>query len=262
MLKRMLGLTALVALAMFFSVSSSAQDQVYVGIAQDGAPAVGTEEPCIANNCVFYAGDFDANGPNPNGLWNNHNTLFGITGTVYVPVSVPKKFKGAKGRTDWNVQGLFTNQLMHSFFGGFAVSSVDWSIVQGVAAGGTPNHGNFTTICSGTGMATLTPTGRGLFGSIYQEQTILITGISCPILEFGQYWMTVLPTTPDLAYLSDVEDVTPANQEGPGSEPVDESFFYSPGFPFQFNSFTPTTTVCFSVGCDRFSVGVVGVATH
>lgn len=259
-MKRMLVLTALVvALAMFFSVSSSAQ-QIYAGIAQDGAPAVGTEEPCIANNCVMYAGDFDANGPNPDGLWNNKNTLFNITGVIYVPVSVPKKFKGAKGKTDWSVQGLFTNELMHSFFGGLAVSSVDWSIVQGVNAGGSPNHGSFTTICSGTGQATLTPTGRTFIFGFYQEQTILITGISCPILEFGQYWMTVLPTTQNLAYLSDVEDNTPTNAQGPGSEPVDQSFFFSPSFGF--NTFTDTTIVCGGVGCDSFSVGVVGVTTH
>lgn len=260
MLKRMLGLTALVvALAMFLPVSSSAQ-QVYVGLAQDGAPAVGTEEPCIANNCVMYAGDFDPNGPNPNGLWNNHNTLFGITGVVYVPVFVPKKFKGAKGRTDWNVQGLFTNQQMLDITGGgLFVSSVAWSIVQGVAAGGNPTKNSVTTICSGVGTPSLTPTGRIAFG-IYKEETILVTGVSCPIIETGQYWMTVVPTTENLAYLSDVEDVTPTNAEGPGSEPVDQSFFYSPSFGF--STFTDTTTVCGTIGCDSFSVGVVGVSTH
>jgi hypothetical protein len=259
-MKKMLGLTALVvALAMFFSVSSSAQ-QIYVGIAQDGAAAVGTEEPCIANNCVMYAGDFDPNGPNPNGLWNNKNTLFGITGVVYVPVSVPKKFKGAKGKTDWNVQGLFTNQQMLDLTGGgLAVGNIDWSIVQGVAAGGSPNHGGFTTICSGSGMGTLTPTGRIAFG-IFIEETILVTGVSCPIIEAGQYWMTLVPTTQNLAYLSDVEDNTPTNQQGPGSEPVDQSFFYSPSFGF--NSFANTSNVCGFIGCDSFSVGVVGVTTH
>lgn len=263
MVKRVLGSTALVAvLVAFFCLSAAASSrQVYIGRAQAGPAApVGTEEPCISNPCVFYAGDFDPNGPNPDGLWNGNVTTAGITATVYVPFTVPKKYKGAKGKTDWNVQGLFVNeQMLDITGGGYSASSVDWSIVQGVTAGGNPNGSQVKTICSGTGTPTLTPTGRVAF-DVYIEYTILVTGISCPTLEHGSYWMTVLPTTPDLAYLSDVEDSTPANAEGPGTEPVDQSYFYSPYFGF--NSFSNTTTVCGSVGCDEFSVGVVGTAVH
>ena len=263
MVKGIVSSTALVAaLCACLSVSALAQKpQVYRGLAQAGPAApVGTEEPCIANPCVFYAGDFDAAGPNPNGLWNSNSTLIGISGTTYVPFFVPKKYKGAKGKTDWNVQGLFINEQMLDAFGvGIAVSSVDWSIVQGVASGGNPSGGQVKTICSGTGTPSLTATGRVAFGS--PEYTILITGISCPTLETGTYWMTMLPTTEDIGYLSDVEDSTPANAEGPGSEPVDSSYFYAPDFGF--NSFTATApTVCGGIGCDSFSVGVVGLATH
>lgn len=257
-MKRVFVCTALfAALAVMFCLPIPAQaQQVYVGIAQDGAAAVGTEEPCIANPCLMYAGDFDQNGPNPNGLWNNSSALFGITGAVYVPFDVPKKFKGAKGKTDWNVQGLFTNEQM-AF--GLSSSSVSWAIVQGVNSGGNPNGGAVKTICSGTGTPTLTATGRIAFG-FFIEETILTTGISCPILEAGTYWMAYVPNVPGLAYLSDVEDNTPANLEGPGTEPADMSFFYSPSFGF--GSFTPTTQVCGNIGCDKFSVGVVGLATH
>jgi len=245
------------ALSLMFCLSIAAQgQQVYQGVAQDGAAQVGTEEPCILNSCLMYAGDFDANGQNPNGLWNNNSQLFGIEGAVYVPINVPKKFKGAKGKTDWNVQGFFTNELM-AF--GIAVQSVNWAVVQGVAAGGNPNGGQVKTICSGTGTATLTATGRNLFG-FYTEETILLTGASCPILEAGEYWLAFVPTARGLAYLSDVEDNTPMNAVGPGTEPIDQSFFVSSFFGFP--NFTDAVAVCGNFGCDRFSVGVVGSATH
>ena len=263
MVKRMFCSTALVAaLVTFLSLSAAAQKrQVYIGMAQAGPAApVGTEEPCIANPCVMYAGDFDPAGPNPNGLWNSNNTGLGLEAATYVPFFVPKKYKGANGKTDWNVQGLFMNEQMYDLFGtGLAVSSVDWAILQGVAAGGNPTGGQVKTICSGTGTPTLTPTGRIAFG-FYIEETILLTGTSCPTLETGTYWMYFLPTTTNLAYLSDVEDSTPANAEGPGTEPADDSFFV--GAAFGFSSFSPTTTVCGSIGCDAFSVGVVGTAIH
>jgi hypothetical protein len=258
MMQKILRCSALVmALSLMFCLSIGAQgQQVYQGVAQDGALPVGTEEPCILNQCLMYAGDFNANGQNPNGLWNNNSLLFGIRGAVYVPVVVPKKFKGAKGKTDWNVQGFFTNELM-AF--GTGVQSVDWAVVQGVAQGGNPSGGQVKTICSGTGSATVTPTGRNLFG-FYFEQTILLTGASCPIIENGQYWLTFVPTAQGLAYLSDVEDNTPMNAQGPGTEPVDQSFFVSSFFGFP--TFSGTVAVCGNFGCDSFSVGVVGSATH
>lgn len=259
-MKKVFAPTALIAaLTMMFCLSPAVQaQQIYMGIAQDGAAAVGTEEPCILNSCLLYAGDFNFNGQNPNALWNNNSLAFGISGTVYVPFTIPKKFKGAKGKTDWNVQGLFMNELMGDVGLGIRVDSVSWSIVQGVASGGNPSGGQVKTICSGTATPTLTPTGRSGFGLV--EETILITGISCPILENGSYWMTMLPTTHGLAFLSDVEDNSPANAQGPGSEPADQAFFISPFFGF--TSFSDTATVCGNIGCDSFSVGVIGSAVH
>ena len=66
----------------------------------------------------------------------------------------------------------------------------------------------------------------------------MVTGIACPILEAGTYWMTLVPTSEDLAYLSDVEDDTPANAQGPGTEPVDQSLFLCSEH-FGVNSFEP-----------------------
>jgi hypothetical protein len=251
-----------VALCAFLSLPAMAQRaKVFNGKFQAGAAATGTEEPCIVNTCLFYAGDFDNNGPNPNGLWNGNNTTFGLTGTVYVPFTIPKDYKGASGKTDWNVQGLFVNEQMYDLTGaGYSATSADWSIVQGVVANGIPTSSKVKTICSGTAVPTLIPTGRIAYG-VYPEYTILVTGIGCPILEAGTYWMTLVPTTEDEAYLSDVEDDTPPNAEGPGTEPVDDSFFYAPQFGVY--SFEPAApNACATDGCDRFSAGVIGTAVH
>ena len=263
MTKRVFGSTALLsALLTVFCFSNIAQaQQKFVGEAKPGNPPVGTEEPCILNSCLLYAGDFDAAGQNPNGLWNGTNTLFNITGTVYIPITIPKKFKGAKGKTDWQVGGLFVNTLAEDLGLGIGVNSVSWSIVQGtVAEGGNPNGNQVKTICSGTGMPTVTPTGRSGFG--LPEVTILITGISCPILENGSYWMTLVPTSPAIMFLSDVEDNSPTNIQGPGTEPADLSFFVSSFFGFPNFANTTDIAVCGNIGCDSFSAGVVGVAVH
>jgi len=259
MFKKMFGFSALLAAILCLSTAGQAQ-QKYMGLAQAGAPPVGTEEPCILNPCLMYAGDFDFNGQNPNGLWNGTNSVFNITGTVYIPVFVPKKFKGAKGKTDWAVQGLFVNTLMEDVGLGIGVSSVSWSIVQGVAENGNPTGGQVKTICSGTGVPSVVPTGRSGFG--LPEVTILLTGVNCPILENGSYWMTFVPTTVAIPFLSDVEDNSPANIQGPGSEPTDLSFFVSSFFGVPNFANTTDAVVCGTLGCDAFSAGVVGTAVH
>lgn len=262
MKKRMLWSTALgSALMVFLSLSAVAQapSRMHPGSVRAATGvASGTEEPCISNHCLFYAGDFDANGPNPSGQWNGYNPLFGgVDGTVYVPFTVPKGYSGARGKTDWSVQGLFVNELLQDDFGlGIEVTSADWSIVQGIAQNGFPVGGKMITICSGTAVPTVTPTGRSGFGA--SEYTILVTGIACPTLEAGTYWMTLVPTTPDEAYLNNVEDNTPAHAAGPGEEPADDSFYYSEFFSFL--SFQPVAPlIC---NCDKFSAGMIGMATR
>jgi hypothetical protein len=262
MVKRVFGSTVLVAALLTVILSGVAQaQQVHMGEAKPGGPPVGTEAPCILNPCLMYAGDFNFNGQNPNALWNGTNTVFNITGVVYIPITILKKFKGARGKTDWQVGGLFVNELMEDIGLGTGVTSVSWSIVQGgVAEGANPNGSQVKTICSGTGTPTVTPTGRSGFG--LPEVTILITGISCPILENGSYWMTLVPTSQAIFFLSDVEDNSPVNIQGPGTEPVDLSFFVSNAFGFPNFANTTDATVCGNFGCDSFSAGVVGIAVH
>ena len=261
MVKKLFGLASVVVALLLFAGVLQAQ-QVHMGVAQAGVPPVGTEEPCILNPCLMYAGDFDINGQNPNGLWNGNNTVFNILGTVYIPITVPKKFKGAKGKTDWQIGGLFVNELVEDLGLGTSIGPATWSIVTGnVAEGGNPNNGQVKTVCSGTAAPTVTPTGRSGFG--LPEVTVMVTGISCPTnLENGSYWMTLVASSPAVLFVSDVEDNSPTNIQGPGSEPADLSFFVS--IPFGFPNFANTTdtAVCGNIGCDSFSAGVIGVAVH
>lgn len=240
--------------------SAFAQSASATNTTQQGVQPPGTEYPCNIYPCLFYAGDFDPNGPNPNGLW-DQVANFGVTidGTAWVPFQIPKKEAGAKGKTDWNVTGLFAN--MQNFPSPSATQAT-WSIVQGVSEGGNP--GGVKVFCSGTSPVTTTATGRFAF-NFYTEYTYLVTGIStCPTLDKGVYWMTLVPQ-PSQAYeqnyLSDVEDNSPPNIQGPGTEPVDNSFFTSTFFGFSNFTAPTNATLCGTVGCDAFSVGVIGVAT-
>ncbi len=238
-------------------------------------------QPTYCSPCLFYGGDYDGSGPNPNGLYNG-NTI--ASATVYVPFTIPSKPKG-----DWSVTGMFANiqyypstAVTGAGYGPFAVD-VLWSISTGLVAGSPPP----TPICSGTdtytdaGASELTFTGRIAFG-LYGEYTtpVTIAAGSCPALEEakkkgGPYWLSVvpecnstdacpLPIGEELTYLSDAEDggATGLAPEAYGpAEPWDASFFFSPGFGFP--NLVPlggtNTTVCGGTsGCDRFSSGVEG----
>lgn len=265
------------ALLLVFSGLAAAQNNggsknippvIQTTLAQDGPLApVGTEEPCIANPCLFYAGDFDQAGPNPNGLFNGVDNFFGLTinATVWTPVNVPKKFKGAKGKTDWSVTGLFGNTQDASNPTASSTTG-NWAIVQGVVAGQPVSSA--TVVCSASNSPmTTTPTGRIAFG-FFVEYTNVVAVSGCPTLEAGTYWMAVQPI--DLTnsagfqetFLSDVEDNTPHNAEGPGTEPTDLSYFTSPFFGFPDFTLANSAQVCGGIGCDAFSVGVIGTATH
>ena len=274
MARNILFASALVALLSLSAIAQTgARPPIQIPIQQVGRLQVGTEEPCILNQCLFYAGDFDPNGPNPNGLWNQVANFSGLTidGTVWVPFTVPKKFKGAKGKTDWAVSGLFVNLQNYP---SVSATEATWSIVQGVTAGGSTTGGQVKVICSGTSGVTTTPTGRVAFG-LYVEQTYVVTGITgCgndktgTNLEAGTYWLTLVPQVsapPDgfeYNYMSDVEDNSPSNIQGPGTEPIDQSYFTSAFFGLSNFTATNSASVCGSVGCDEFSAGVIGTAVH
>jgi hypothetical protein len=239
----------------------------------------GGTPPAYCNPCLFYGGDFDPSGPEPNGLYNGNTAS---SATVYVPFTISK---GAKAVT---VTGLFANieyypstAVFGAGNGPYATDAL-WSISTGVAAGDLPGAPPESILCSGTdtyadnGASELTFTGRVAFG-LYGEYTTSVQVNGCPALTgpksgspsgTATYWITVVPECTgscspsgfELSYLSDAEDGG-ASGRAPeawgSSEPWDESFFVAPDFGFVF--FTPAGVACgVGFGCDRFSVGVIG----
>ena len=183
-------------------------------------------QPSYCSPCLFYSGDSDPNNPNANGLWDNNSSYFGINGVIYTPFQVNAK----KG---WNVTGLGGNIEMYP--SPPTLAGQDWSIVTGVAAGGTP--GTTTVLCSGTDSSpVITDTGRLFFG-LYEEFNVASHVSGCPVLKRGKkkhptiYWQTnpVDTSTLQLAYESNVPDSPPPGACGPAA-PLDQSFFYGPSF--------------------------------
>lgn len=218
-----------------------------------------------AESCLFYGGDFFVNpvGSNlANGLANE--TTLEIGGAPYgaatwVPFTVP-------AGQNWLVGGLFSNN--QSTFGVLdqaplqPTSAAYWAINEGVTAG---NAG--TTIVSGTSAATVMPTGRSAFGD--NEFTVEVKGAGFGfVLSPGTYWMAVVPICSNPAdpycegsfFVSDVEYVnsTPANAYGP-AEPQDASYLDSPYFGLSFDPANGELGACGGIGCDAFSVGVLGI---
>jgi len=196
-------------------------------------------QPTYCSPCLFYAGDSDPSNFNADGLWDNNSSYFGINGIIYTPFT-PVKIGKCGGKCAWLISGIGGNIEMYPFPP--TIDSVAWSLVKGVAAGGTP--GSTTTICSGTDSApTITDTGRLFFG-LYEEFNVTAsTGGACkvkPSKKTPIVWQTNQVNTSvfQLAYESNVPDSPPPNAFGP-AEPVDQSYFYSPAFGFP--SFTNTT---------------------
>jgi len=61
--------------------------------------------PAFCKPCLFYAGDFDSDASDANGLANEVDIIVSTGAAVYAPFIVPK------GKT-WTVTGLFTDNLM------------------------------------------------------------------------------------------------------------------------------------------------------
>jgi len=202
-------------------------------------------QPSYCQPCLFYAGDFDSNNANENGLA-NENTLLVSDTTTYVPFRVP-------GSTVWKVSGLFTNNLADGYEG-IDPQQATWSIVAAMSEG---NAGK--VLASGTASASFTATGRNGFG--FNEYTVLVHMTQSVNLSAGQYWMSVVPQCTNGSNSNcDVAQYfvsnTPGNNRYGIHEPVNQSFFDSDYFGFNYANACEVT----SIGCAEFSVGVLGKA--
>jgi len=203
--------------------------------------------PSYCKPCLFYAGDFSPKAAKANALFNGYSEVG--EGQVFVPFTVPAKHT-------WTVTGALANVLTNAT--SLQPVGTPWAIWTGVSQGkaGTQVGG-----CRNN--ATMSPTGRNAFG--YNEYTYLIKAPrTCYVkLTAGTYWLTLMPQNTVnyfSFYLSDVETVPAPHQWGP-PEPMDQSYANSPTFG---TNYTPTWGQdfggCAGVGCDRFSVGLLGTS--
>ena len=128
---------------------------------------------------LFYAGDFDPNNGNANGLANENDGI--VSGNPYGSATF-QNFIIPNGQ-NWTIHGLFSNDLMS-----ITPGQAYWEIRSGVSEG---NGG--TLLFSGTGTDIVTPTGRSGFG--FTEFNNLVSGLNIN-LGPGTYWMTVVPLAP------------------------------------------------------------------
>lgn len=208
--------------------------------ALSGQSAVGQAGPvagsCPNNDCIFYGGDGDPNSSLADGLWQNNSSFFNIDGRVYSPFVVFPKTGKCGGKCAWGVDGLFANieYYPNQSVAGvpIMINSVNWAIVTGVAAGGSP--AGVTTVCSGSDSNfVLTPTGNIYFG-FYEEDATTVHVAGCTLKGKGktgtEYWMLVQPQTGPVEQLA-YESNSPSNANAIGNpEPVDDSWFYGPAF--------------------------------
>ena len=131
--------------------------------------------------CLFYAGDFNPNDPNANGLANENDAIVG--GNPYGAATYQNfVYQGGP------ILGLFTNNLSQ-----LTPESGYWEIRSGVAEG---NGG--VLIASGVAVGQnflQTPTGRGAFGYDEVTDAVLIPPMSLQPSE--TYWFAVVPLCPN-----------------------------------------------------------------
>lgn len=201
--------------------------------------------PGYCTPCLYYSGDFDSAGPNPDGLLNGNMSLVPLA-RIFTPFTVPS------GHT-WYVNGLLINTLSISNTGTHTPKRAGWSIWTGVSAGVAG-----TLIYAGANKATFAPTGRTLSG-VYTEFTVKMA-LNQPIaLAAGTYFLNVTPQCTNsstcsgqLFYETDVEDALPAHRHGPPSIEDDSFLEYSGNSSY----YVAATTQ--GAGLDLFSFGIEG----
>jgi hypothetical protein len=198
--------------------------------------------PSFCKPCLFYAGDFDSNASDANGLANEFDIIVSTGAAVYAPFIVPK------GKT-WTVTGLFTDNFLSLTRLYPAISP--YEIRKGIPPAGG-NGG--TLVCHGKKHATLIPTVNNGFNYIWATKVENIKGCRLPA---GKYWMSVVPYCTNVDNCNDWRGFE-ANDDGFMNhrygplEPANNSFFNSVFFGAVWEPSKEQQT------SSRFSDGVEG----
>lgn len=201
--------------------------------------------PKYCKPCLFYAGDFDSNASDANGLANEFDLIVSTGAAVYTPFIVPK------GKT-WTVTGLFTNNFM---LGGWVLDPpvIPYEIRKGIPATGGDGG---KIVCHGKKHGTLVVVITD-YASILAS---IVDNIKACRLPAGKYWMSVVPYCTNVndgactngyrAFLSN-DDGAMTHRYGP-LEPANDSFFNSKFYGAHWDPSSKWQT------SKRFSVGVEG----
>src|SRR6202035_2603085 len=200
--------------------------------------------PSYCKPCLFYAGDFDSNASDANGLANEVDVIVSTGAAVYTPFVVPK------GKT-WTVTGLFTNNFMASY-------ALDPRIIPYEIRKGIPKAGGDggQLVCHGRKPGTLVDLSVCEW---YQCYATIVSNIKGCRLPAGKYWMSVVPYCTNSiscdsgdwrAFLSN-DDGAMNHRFGP-LEPANNSFFNSVYFGANWEPSSEQQS------SSRFSVGVEG----
>lgn len=206
-----------------------------------------TTSPEYCKPCLFYAGDFDSNASDANGLPNEVDVSVSTGAATYAPFIVPK-------RKTWTVTGLFTDNFLSAMV--LDPVTIPYEIRKGIPRTGGSGG---TLVCHGRKPATLTDTGLTDWFQIFATKVEHIKGCR---LRPGKYWMAVIP------YCNNPNDSTctngyrgfEANDDGAMGhrfgplEPANNSFFNSVfyGAVWQPSSMQQSSS--------RFSDGVEGTS--
>ena len=259
-MKKMLLLTALIAALIPMAMAQSSVPASLGEVMQvhgnppvmspHWKPAQHPTRPSYCSPCLAYTGDFDSSNSNANSLA-NENDLLVADSHIYAPIL----FFYPSGAS---VTGLFVNSLDTV---GVEDPAVDpWDIRTGVSSG---NGG--TDFASGTAKSTDTPTGRSGFGLTEYTHLVTFTAVSVP--KKGKYFINVTPQCTNANdsscssaryFESDEEDNPPMNHVGSCKVILDDSFWNSTTFGVNYVPTWGSTGGCGSIGCDAFSVGVLG----
>lgn len=197
---------------------------------------------CPPKRCLYYAGDFDSNNSNANGLYNANDTGESVIGETWVGVKPPRAVV---------VTGATFNELLTAGFTGTNPTpfQTQIDIVQGFGG---------KLVCNTTGNAVMVEYGEDDFGLAEYSYTIKKLKRDCKVQagSQGATYINLLPTsTTGDGYVVDVEDAKPANHRGWKND-IDDSYFYAPELVY----YEPTwgsSGVC-GLGCDEFSVALTG----
>jgi hypothetical protein len=204
--------------------------------------------PSYCKPCLFYAGDFDSNAIDANGLANEVDIVVSTGAATFTPFIVPK------GKS-WTVTGLFTVNAMRT-------ETLDPRIIPYEVRKHIPKSGGSggQLVCHGRKPGTLL-TLEVCQGFGFQCYATLVNKIKGCSLTAGKYWMSVVPYCTNKndsncdsygAFLMN-DDGAMAHKFGP-LEPANNSFFNSVyyGAVWQPSSEQQSSS--------RFSVGVEGTS--